>query len=203
MEAIHIGLCGILAAGKTTLATALGKKLNKDVFYEEVEENPYLAKFYKDMGKYAFPMQIYLLNRRFKQHQTIKWSESGGIQDRTIYEDKIFARMLNEMGYINDLDLKTYLHLFSNMSNFMKQPDVIIYLKLSPEESKKRLDKRSRDCESQVSLDYLKDLARRYDAFAEVMKSIGRVITIDMESFDGIDAIIDDISKDLKELDIT
>jgi deoxyadenosine kinase len=81
--------------------------------------NAYMAAFYKDMARYSFPLQIYLLNKRFRQHQQIIWQGKGGVQDRTIYEDSIFARMLCDSGLMDQRDYETYCELFSNMANFM------------------------------------------------------------------------------------
>ena len=97
-------------------------------------DNIYLADFYQDMKKYSFPLQIYLLNKRFKQQQQIIWEGKGGVQDRTIYEDSVFARMLRDSGYMEERDFRTYMELFSNMSNFMKKPNIIVHLDVSPEE---------------------------------------------------------------------
>ena len=105
----------MIGAGKSTLAKALGETLNLPVYYEPVMDNDYLADYYKDMKKYAFPLQIYLLNRRFKQQQQIIWAGKGGVQDRTIYEDAVFARMLCKAGHIEQRDYETYLSLFNNM----------------------------------------------------------------------------------------
>ena len=105
----------MIGAGKSTLAKALGETLNLPVYYEPVMDNEYLADYYKDMKKYAFPLQIYLLNRRFKQQQQIIWAGKGGVQDRTIYEDAVFARMLCKAGHIEQRDYETYLSLFNNM----------------------------------------------------------------------------------------
>merc|ERR1712060_377332 len=118
----------------STLAAALGKELNLPVYYEPVADNAYLADFYQDMSKYSFAMQIFLLNKRFKQQQQIVWQGSGGVQDRTIYEDSIFARMLRDSGHMDDRDFKTYMELFQNMANFMKKPNIIVHLDLTPEE---------------------------------------------------------------------
>jgi deoxyadenosine kinase len=123
-----------LCVGKSTLATALAKELGLPVYYEPVIDNIYLADFYQDMKKYSFPLQIYLLNKRFKQQQQIIWEGKGGVQDRTIYEDSVFARMLRDSGHMEERDFRTYMELFSNMSNFMKKPNIIVHLDVTPEE---------------------------------------------------------------------
>jgi len=93
LKNVHIVISGLIGAGKSTLATALGKRLNLPVFYEPVTDNTYLEDFYKDTAKYSFAMQVYLLNARFRQQQEIIWSNRGGVQDRSIYEDSIFAKV--------------------------------------------------------------------------------------------------------------
>jgi deoxyadenosine/deoxycytidine kinase len=100
MKGKVIAISGVIGVGKTTLATDLGKLARMPVFYEEVVENGYLEDFYRDMKKYSFPLQIYLLNKRFRQQQQVLWSESGGIIDRSIYEDLVFAKMLCEEGHM-------------------------------------------------------------------------------------------------------
>ena len=132
LQDLFIGIAGLIGAGKTTLATALGKHLGLPVYYEPVADNEYLEDFYRDTAQYAFATQIYLLNRRFQQHQEIIWRGGGGVQDRTIYEDAIFAKTLVNLGLLDDRDYRTYLDLFRHMSNFMCRPNIIIYLDLSP-----------------------------------------------------------------------
>ena len=110
-------------------------------------------------------MQIYLLNRRFQQHQEIIWNGGGGVQDRTIYEDAIFAKTLLNLGLMDERDYRTYLSLFKHMSNFMCRPNIIIYLDIKPETSMKRIEMRSRDVESGISLEYLEMLYREYEVF--------------------------------------
>jgi deoxyadenosine kinase len=155
MENVFIGISGLIGAGKTTLATALAKVLGLPVYYEPVADNIYLEDYYKDMSKYAFGLQVYLLNRRFKQHQQIVWTGHGGVQDRTIYEDAVFAKMLCRAGHLDERDYKTYISLFNNMSNFMKKPNIIVHLDVSPEESLRRVRHRDRDCESGMTLGFL------------------------------------------------
>ena len=183
MENIFIGICGLIGSGKTSLATSLGEVLNLPVFYEEVIENDYLDDFYKDMGKYSFPLQIYLLNKRFKQHQQIIWQGKGGVQDRTIYEDTIFAKMLMEDGKMDERDYKTYLDLFNNMANFMRKPNIIIFLDVKPEQSLERIKMRARNMESSIKIEYLEKLAKAYENFIKDISKVIPVIRVNWDQF--------------------
>ena len=180
---IFIGIAGMIGAGKSTLATALGKHLGIDTYFEPVADNEYLADFYRDTAKYSFAMQVYLLNRRFQQHQEIIWRGKSAVQDRTIYEDSIFAKMLAKTGLMEERDYRTYVDLFRNMSNFMCKPSVIIYLDVSPESSAERIRKRSRDVESNIPLGYLQALHEGYQEFIESISKVIPVIRIDYERF--------------------
>ena len=180
---LYIGICGLIGAGKTTLAEALGNVMKLPVHYEEVVENAYLEDFYSDMAKYAFPLQVHLLNKRFKQQQQIIWSDQGAIQDRTIYEDGIFAKMLMESNIMNARDYKTYTELFHNISNFMRRPNVIVYLSVSPEESLQRIQQRSRDMETKITIDYLRSLHNAYESFIVEISKIIPVIKVDWNTF--------------------
>ena len=170
-----IGISGLIGAGKTTLAKALGKVLNLPVYYEPIIENEYLEDFYRDMKRYSFSFQIYLLNCRFRQHQQVLWNGTGGIQDRTLYEDSIFAKVLYEDGNMEEREYKTYLNLFKSMSNFMKKNTLIIHLDCKPEESLERIKKRARGCETGITLEYLQKL---YDGYEEFIKQISKVIPV-------------------------
>ena len=170
-----IGIAGIIGAGKTTLAAALGEHLGLDVHYEPVADNEYLADFYRETKRYSFAMQIYLLNRRFQQHQEIIWRGRGGVQDRTIYEDAIFARTLRDMDLMDPRDYETYVSLFRNLSNFMCRPNVIIYLDVTPANSLERIRQRDRGIESGITLEYLQ---RLYDNYEEFLHEISRLIPV-------------------------
>ena len=170
-----IGISGLIGAGKTTLARELGKVLNLPVYYEPIIENEYLEDFYKDMKRYSFSFQIYLLNCRFRQHQQVLWNGTGGIQDRTLYEDSIFAKVLYEEGNMEEREYKTYLHLFRNMSNFMKKNTLIVHLDCKPEESLRRIKMRARGCEVGITVDYLTKL---YNGYEEFLKEISKVIPV-------------------------
>eukprot|EP00162_Nutomonas_longa_P000471 comp10600_c0_seq1/m.12971 comp10600_c0_seq1/g.12971 ORF comp10600_c0_seq1/g.12971 comp10600_c0_seq1/m.12971 type:complete len:230 (-) comp10600_c0_seq1:153-842(-) len=135
------------------------------------------------MTKYSFALQIYLLNARFRAQQQIVWGGRGGVQDRTIYEDSVFAGMLRDSGHMEQRDYDTYISLFHNMSNFMTKPNLIVHLDVSPEESLERIKRRSRDCESTVSLEYLKALHAAYEQFIANISRVVPVIRVNYSTF--------------------
>jgi len=180
---IFIGIAGMIGAGKSTLAAALGRHLGIDTYYEPVEDNEYLADFYRDTARYSFATQVYLLNRRFQQHQEIIWRGRSAVQDRTIYEDSIFAKMLAHTGLMEERDYRTYIELFRNMSNFMCKPSVIVFLDVSPEASAERIRARSRDIEAEIELGYLRALYEGYQEFIADISKVIPVIRVDYERF--------------------
>ena len=182
-ENLFIGIAGMIGAGKSTLATTLGEHLGIEVYYEPVDDNEYLADFYRETRRYAFAMQIYLLNRRFQQHQEIIWRGGSAVQDRTIYEDAVFAKMLAESDLMDERDYRTYLELFRHMSNFMCRPNVIVYLDVPPQVSFDRIQSRGRDIEGGISLEYLKALYQGYEEFVEDISRTTPVIRVDYERF--------------------
>lgn len=182
-EKLFIGIAGMIGAGKSTLATSLAKHLDIDVYYEPVENNEYLEDFYRDTARYSFATQIYLLNKRFAQHQEIIWRGRSAVQDRTIYEDSIFAQMLAETGLMDARDYRTYLELFGNMSNFMCKPNLIIYLDVSPERSMERIRARGRNVETGISMDYLRALYQGYQDFVNDISRVIPVISVDYDRF--------------------
>ena len=193
----YISLCGMIGAGKTTLATALGERLKLPVYYEPVADNCYLADFYADMRKYSFPLQVYLLDARFRQQQRIVWDAAGGVQDRTIYEDAVFARMLTDAGLMEARDHETYTSLLASLSNFMAKPDVIVFLDVSPEESLRRIRLRERDVESGITLDYLTQLHAAYAAFVCDISRTTRVIRVDYSTFVGTEEVVATIAQQI------
>ena len=183
LQDLFIGIAGLIGAGKSTLATAISEHTSIPVYYEPVKDNEYLSDFYRDTKQYAFATQIYLLNRRFQQHQEIIWKGGGAVQDRTIYEDAIFAKTLVNLDLMDERDYRTYLSLFKNMSNFMCRPNIIVYLDISPETSMARIKERSRDVESEISLDYLKMLQSEYEVFIEEIARTIPVIRVSWEKY--------------------
>ncbi len=182
-ENLFIGIAGMIGAGKSTLAKTLGEHLDMDVYYEPIGDHEYLADFYRDTKRYSFATQIYLLNRRFQQHQEIIWKGRSAVQDRTIYEDSIFARMLAESGLMDERDYRTYSELFRHMSNFMCKPNVIVYLDVDPQLSLERIQARGRDIENNVTLEYLQALYEGYEAFVQDISRLIPVIRVDYDRF--------------------
>ncbi len=195
-ENLFIGIAGMIGAGKSTLARALGEHLGMDAYYEPIEDHEYLADFYRDTARYSFATQIYLLNRRFQQHQEIIWRGRPAIQDRTIYEDSIFAKMLARRGLMEERDYRTYLSLFHNMSNFMCKPNVIVYLDVNPEESLHRIQERGRDIEMGITLDYLETLYRGYEEFVDDISRVIQVIRVDYARFPDVEEMAQVIQHD-------
>ena len=188
----YIGIAGTIGVGKSTLTMELAKALNFEPILEEVDGNPYLSHFYRDMKGYGTIMQIWLLNHRFRQHREFVARISlgkirGVVQDRTIWEDTIFARMLNEHSdkIISDLDYNTYLDLFDNMVlRELVFPQLLIYLDCRPETAYERIKRRGRDMEKTISLEYLKALQSNYNQFLDEMESAGvRILRLNWELF--------------------
>ena len=182
---MHIAITGNIGAGKTTLTQMLGKHYGWGVLYEAVEGNPYLADFYKDMERWAFNLQIYFLNSRFAQVQKIRsQTYSTVIQDRTIYEDAhIFARNLYESKVMTERDYECYMLLFDSIINSVPAPDLMIYLKADIPKLVQQIKKRGRDFESDISVDYLKNLNGYYERFVNTYDH-GKLLVIDVNEID-------------------
>ena len=197
---MFIGIAGIIGAGKSTLAQNLATRLGYKSYNEPVDDNPYLEDFYIDMNRWGAMMQIHLLFRRFEQHQQIVWnSEKGAVQDRTIYEDTIFARMLHESGFIDQRDYNTYLGHFNLMKRYLLYPDILLYLRVNPETSLNRITQRGRKAEKGITLEYMQKLFLGYENFIDEMGRYTRVISLDWNHYLEIDEVVDRISEKKKE----
>jgi deoxyadenosine kinase len=183
IENPHIAISGLIGAGKSTLADMLAAELNLPVYHERVADNPYLEAFYGDMARHAFGLQISLLNTRFAEQQRIVWSGRGGVQDRSIYEDMVFARSLHAGGLMSQLELNTYETLFRNMSNFMQRPTMLVHLEVAPEVALERIRSRGRPMEAGITLEYLKNLSAEYRRFVVEINHAIPVISIDYSKF--------------------
>jgi len=188
-ELSYVSLSGIIGAGKSTLATKLSKKLEMGLYLEKVADNDILELFYKDMGKYSFTLQISLLTQRYKQQHLITWSDNGCVQDRSFYEDLAFARVLNKMGKMSDIDLKIYEELFFTMIKTMNHPTVIVHLDVSPEIALDRIQKRGRKSEKGITLEYLKMLNHEYKEILKIMNKQTKVVIVDWTKFSKTETI--------------
>ena len=178
---MHVAIAGNIGSGKTTLTTKLSKHYKWEAHYEDVENNPYLNDFYKEMQRWSFNLQVYFLNSRFRQILNIKSSGKDFIQDRTIYEDAfIFAPNLHSMGLMSSRDFDNYQQLFSLMDSFVKGPDLLVYLRASTTTLVSQIQKRGREYENSIRLDYLTRLNERYEAWiSEYAK--GKLLIIDVD----------------------
>ena len=168
-----IGLAGNIGVGKTTFTKKMADVFGWSPFYESVADNPYLSDFYGDMKRWSFNLQIYFLHHRFKAQKEIFELSGGVVQDRTIYEDvEIFARNLHEMGRMDDRDWENYQNLFSIMTDYLRKPDLIIYLKASTDTLQTRIHSRGRDYEISIDPEYLHQLNVAYDQWTSRLKDI-------------------------------
>lgn len=196
----YISISGLIGAGKTTLAKSLAETLQLPLHLESVEDNSYLQAFYRDMKTNAYDLQLYLLNQRFKQQQRVCWNGQGGVQDRTIYEDSVFAKMLTDAGYMTPQNYKTYLALFETMSHLMIRPTIIVHLDVTPAESLRRIKKRGRECEKGITLEYLESLHQAYEEYLqEVSKSI-RVMRVDWNTPVSTELVARSINKEMEDM---
>ena len=184
---MHIAITGNIGAGKTTLTKLLSNNYNWIAQFEDTEQNPYLDDFYYDMAKWSFNLQIYFLSSRFKQIKEIRENKKNTIQDRTIYEDVyIFASNLHEMGLMQTRDYDNYLNLFNLMKEYIKAPDLLIYLRATVPTLVNQIQKRGREYETSISIDYLQRLNEKYEEWISNYTE-GKLLIIDVDNMDFVD----------------
>ena len=177
---MHIAVAGNIGSGKTTLTKMLAAHYGWKPRFESVDFNPYLSDFYEDMERWSFNLQIYFLNKRFKDVVEISRSNDVIIQDRTIYEDaRIFAPNLHDMGLMSTRDFENYTDLFDLMMSLVGNPDLLIYLRSSIPNLISQIQKRGRDYERSIRIDYITGLNQRYEDWIKDYKS--RLLVIDVD----------------------
>ena len=187
----QIAIAGNIGAGKTTLTKKLSEDLNIKPIFESVDDNPYLENFYSDMSRWSFNLQIFFLHKRFSNQLELINSKQSFVQDRSIYEDKeIFAKNLNDMKLMSDVDWDTYCNLFNDMIQFIDEPDLIIYLKASTSTLISRIKNRKRDFEIDISPEYIHSLNIYYDKWISKIDE-NKVLIVDSDNFN----IFKDIDK--------
>lgn len=182
-QGFFLAIAGNIGVGKTELTNRLSAELGWLAYYEPVIQNPYLDPFYRDMPRWSFHLQIYFLSERFKAQVEIGRSSLPFIQDRTIYEDaEIFARTLHDQGSMTDVDYENYTALFKVMIDFLRKPDVILYLRAQPETLMGRIVKRGRNSEKGIGIDYIRRLNDAYEDWMARAAGETEVIVIDTDA---------------------
>lgn len=177
----HIAVAGNIGAGKTTLTEMLSKHYKWIPHFEDVDHNPYLMDFYEDMPRWSFNLQIFFLNSRLRQLVDIQKGTETVIQDRTIYEDaNIFAPNLHEMGLMSKRDFDNYFHFFQTLKSLVQPPDLLIYLNASVPTLVGQIQKRGREYEENIRLDYLKRLNEYYNKWIGSYNE-GQLLVIDVD----------------------
>ena len=184
---MHVAIAGNIGAGKTTLTGMLAKHYSWEPHFEDVLKNPYLDDFYERMERWSFNLQIYFLNSRFNQMIDCANNEKDTIQDRTIYEDaNIFAPNLLSMGLMTNRDYKNYESIFKTLKSYIKNPDLLIYLRSGIPNLVDQIHKRGRDYENSISIEYLSRLNERYEAWIEKYDS-SNLLIIEVDDIDFVE----------------
>ena len=181
---MHIAIVGNIGAGKTTLTQLLANHLKWEPKFEAVDDNPYLEDFYSDMKRWAFNLQIYFLNSRFRHIVQLQQKNINIIQDRTIYEDAyIFAENLYDMGLMSARDFENYSSIFESIVSYIKPPDLLIYLRASVPTLVDNIQTRGREYEANIRLDYLSKLNAKYEKWIKGYKE-GKLLILDKDKLD-------------------
>lgn len=181
---MYIAVAGNIGSGKTTLTRMLAKHYGWEPRFEAVSYNPYLEDYYKDIERWSFPLEVYFLKERFRDILDINRTEHCIIQDRSIFEGvHVFVANNKAQGNLSDRDYETYMELFEHMMSMVRLPELMIYLRASIPHLVSNIQKRGRDYEQQIQIDYLRGLNARYEEFINE-KYPGRVLTIDVDDMD-------------------
>jgi hypothetical protein len=200
---IFLAVAGNIGAGKSSLTKLLSKKMRCTPFFESVEDNPYLGDFYADMKRWSFNLQVYFLSNRFRSHKSISEGPTSVILDRVIYEDaEIFARNLYEIGMMDQRDYNNYVALYGVMTEYLRPPDLLIYLRANVETLLRQISLRGRDFERSIQREYLEQLNRHYETWI-THYARGKLLIVESDSLDfvnkdrDLDAIVRGVRRTL------
>lgn len=181
---MHIAIAGNIGSGKTSLTNMLSKHYNWEARFEAVDYNPYLEDYYKDIHRWSFNLEVYFLKERFKDLLNIAKTDKTVVQDRSIFEGVyVFCATNYQMGHMNERDYETFMELFEQMTDIVGYPDLMIYLRASVPHLVKNIQKRGRDYEQTMPLEYLSNLNERYEDFI-FNKYKGRLLVVDVDEMD-------------------
>lgn len=181
---MHIAIAGNIGAGKTTLTRMLAQHYGWEARFEPVVVNPYLEDYYKDFKRWSFALETFFLKERFRDVLAIANADHTIIQDRSIFEGVyVFVENNYRQGNLTETDFNTYMELFELMTRVTQYPDLMIYLRKSVPELVRQIQKRGREYEQTMQLDYLKGLNERYEDFI-FNKYKGEVLVIESDGLD-------------------
>lgn len=206
-----ICVSGLIGAGKSTLVNKLASNNNYTIFEEPVDSNPFLTDYYKDPARWSFTLQVYYLWERYKQAQEAFMRSIRGetvVLDSSLYSDFAFAILQHESGYFNDSEYKTYLNMHKIVASQTAYPELFIWLGLTPEHTFERIKKRSRDCESSIPIEYLRNLDKAYKTVLNKLSKHTNIIAVDAQPdadtvYKSVNNIINDYREKLNKDDLT
>ena len=184
-EPFYLAIAGNIGVGKTTLTQMISERFGWHAYFERVIDNPYLDDFYADMSRWSFNLQVYFLSRRFMDQRLISSSPESCVQDRTIYEDaEIFAYILHKQQYMSDRDYENYRDLFYTMTDYLRKPHLVLYLRASTWTLISRIRKRGREYEKRITNEYLFELNDAYERWIADLKKSIPVLIVDADQID-------------------
>jgi hypothetical protein len=196
---VFVAVAGNIGSGKSSLTRLLSEQMGWKPFFESVEDNPYLNDFYADMQRWSFQLQVYFLSNRFRSHKAITEGSTSVVLDRVIYEDAdIFARNLHEMGKMEDRDYRNYRALYSVMAEYLRPPDLLIYLRASVDTLLRQIALRGRGFEQAIERRYLEQLNNHYERWIDDYKR-GTVLILNADELDYVKKD-DDLQRVLREV---
>ncbi len=203
-QKVFLAVAGNIGAGKSSLTNLLSLRFGWKPFFESVEDNPYLNDFYADMKRWSFNLQVYFLSNRFRSHKAITEGPDSVILDRVIYEDaEIFARNLFEIGMMDQRDYENYVALYDVMTEYLRAPDLLIYLRANVDTLLKQISLRGRDFEQSIKREYLEQLNRHYESWIARYKK-GPLLIVESDQLDfvnkqeDLERIVEMIEKKLR-----
>jgi len=204
LKKYFIAVAGNIGAGKSSLTKLLSARFGWKPFFESVADNPYLGDFYADMTRWSFNLQVYFLSNRFQSHKAITEGPKSVILDRVIYEDaEIFARNLYQIGKMDERDYTNYVELYKVMTEYLRPPDLLIYLRANVDTLIKQISLRGRDFEQSIPREYLEQLNGHYENWTKNYR-LGPLLTIESDSLDfvnrkgDLERVVEMIQKRLK-----
>jgi deoxyadenosine/deoxycytidine kinase len=181
---VFVGIAGNIGSGKSSLTRLLSERTGWTPCYESVDDNPYLNDFYADMARWSFELQVYFLSHRFRSHKAIVEGRKSVILDRVIYEDaEIFARTLFDIGMMEERDYRNYEALYGVMTEYLRPPDVLVYLRASVPTLQRQIAARARGMERSIQREYLERLNAKYEEWISRYR-LGKVLTVDVDTTD-------------------